>query len=143
MNQQPFCIERTFHAPVSRVWKALTDPIDMKQWYFDIPEFKAEVGYNFQFSAGSEEKQYLHVCQVTAVVPKNILAYTWQFKGYEGHSLVTFELFPKGDGTRLRLTHSGLETFGGLPDFSRERFAEGWKYIIGKSLAHFLDSPTA
>ena len=32
-------IERTFAAPVARVWKALTDVGEMKQWYFDLKEF--------------------------------------------------------------------------------------------------------
>lgn len=143
MSQQPFSIERTFQASRNQVWKAITDPKDMKQWYFDIPDFKAEVGFHFQFSAGAEEKQYLHVCQVSSVVPEKELAYTWRFEGYEGHSLVSFELFSEGDKTRLILTHSGLDTFGANPDFSRENFAAGWEYIIGKSLAHFLEPPTA
>lgn len=143
MSPRPFSIERTYQASVNRVWEAITDPKDMKEWYFDIPEFKAEVGFNFQFAAGPEEKQYLHVCQVTSVALEKELAYTWRFEGYEGHSLVTFELFPEENKTRLRLTHSGLETFGDQPDFSRENFAAGWEYIIGTSLAHFLEPQNA
>jgi len=42
-------IERTFNAPVERVWKALTDVEQMRQWYFDLKEFKPEVGFEFQF----------------------------------------------------------------------------------------------
>ena len=33
-------VERTFDAPVARVWKALTDVEQMRQWYFDLKEFK-------------------------------------------------------------------------------------------------------
>jgi uncharacterized protein YndB with AHSA1/START domain len=140
---RPFVIERTFPVPVSRVWKALTDPGEMKQWYFDIPRFRAEVGFAFQFSAGSAEKQYLHLCQVTAVIPDRQLAYSWRYQDHQGLSVVTFELFPRDGHTRLRLTHSGLESFGGLPDFTPESFAQGWQYIIGTSLAGFLDPGTA
>lgn len=140
MEHPPFVIERTFDAPVTRVWEALTDPDEMKQWYFDIAEFKVEPGFEFQFSAGSEEKQYLHLCKVMEVIPERKLAYTWRYKDYEGNSLVTFELFPEGNKTRLKLTHSGLESFPRLPDFARESFAMGWKQIIGTSLKQFVET---
>jgi len=52
MKDEPIVIERTFDAPVAKVWKAITDKDAMKQWYFDLPEFKAEVGFEFQFLAG-------------------------------------------------------------------------------------------
>src|SRR6202008_1608828 len=42
-------VERTFDAPIERVWKALTDVDAMRQWYFDLKEFKAEVGFEFEF----------------------------------------------------------------------------------------------
>jgi uncharacterized protein YndB with AHSA1/START domain len=32
------------------VWKAITNAADMKQWYFDIPGFKPEVGFEFSFN---------------------------------------------------------------------------------------------
>ena len=49
MKSEPFVIKRTFNAPIERVWKAIKDKNDMKQWYFDIPEFKPQVGFEFQF----------------------------------------------------------------------------------------------
>jgi uncharacterized protein YndB with AHSA1/START domain len=68
MKQEPIRIERTFHAPVSKVWQALTNPLEMKKWYFDLPDFKADIGSKFQFYGGpSPEKQYLHLCVVTEV----------------------------------------------------------------------------
>ena len=30
----------------------------MKQWYFDLAEFKPEVGFKFQFMGGTEDNQY-------------------------------------------------------------------------------------
>jgi uncharacterized protein YndB with AHSA1/START domain len=47
MENDPFVIERTYNAPIAKVWKALTDKNDMKQWYFDLSEFKPEVGFEF------------------------------------------------------------------------------------------------
>src|SRR5207245_4336659 len=95
-------IERTFNAPVGRVWKALTDVEEMRQWYFNLKQFKAEVGFEFDFVVEHEGMTYHHLCKVTEVIPQKKLAYTWRYKGHEGDSLVTFELFADGDETRLR-----------------------------------------
>src|SRR5690349_2774333 len=111
MKNEPFVIERTFNAPVEKVWKAITDKDQMKKWYFDLAEFRPETGFEFSFEGGSEEKSYLHLCRVTEAVTNKKLAYSWRYDGYPGSSVVTFELFPEGDKTRLKLTHEGLETF--------------------------------
>ncbi len=55
-------------------------------------------------------------------------------------SLVRFELFAEGGKTRLRLTHSGLETFPAeVAAFKRENFQVGWTEIVNISLAKFLE----
>jgi uncharacterized protein YndB with AHSA1/START domain len=139
MNTEPFVIERVYSAPVERVWKALTDKHAMKQWYFDIAEFKPEVGFEFTFEGGSEEKCYLHLCKITEVVLNKKLTYSWKYDGYDGNSYVTFELTPEGSGTRLKLTHAGLETFPPLADFARKNFEFGWTSLIGEMLPKFLE----
>ena len=133
-------IERTFAAPVARVWKALTDVGEMKQWYFDLKEFKPEVGFEFEFIVEHEGMTYRHLCKITEVIPQRKLAYTWRYKGHEGNSLVTFELFADGNKTQLKLTHEGLETFPKTPSFARKNFMEGWTQIIGSSLKEFVES---
>jgi uncharacterized protein YndB with AHSA1/START domain len=133
-------IERTFAAPVARVWKALTDVGEMKQWYFDLKEFKPEVGFEFEFIVEHEGMKYHHLCKITEVIPQRKLAYTWRYKGHEGNSLVTFELFADGNKTRLKLTHEGLETFPKTPAFARKNFMKGWTEIIGSSLKAFVES---
>ena len=132
-------IERTFNAPVERVWKALTDVAQMRQWYFDLKEFKPEVGFEFQFVVEHEGTTYDHRCKVTDVIPQKKLAYTWRYKGHEGDSLVTFELFVDGDKTRLKLTHEGLETFPKTSAYARENFEKGWTQIIGSELKQFVE----
>jgi uncharacterized protein YndB with AHSA1/START domain len=135
-------IERSFDAPVARIWKALTDVEEMRHWYFDLKEFKPEVGFEFAFAVEHEGMKYSHLCQITEVIPPKRLAYTWRYEGHGGNSLVTFELFPEGDKTRLKLTHTGLETFPKLPSFARSNFVEGWTKIIGSSLKEFIESDT-
>ena len=132
-------LERTYNAPVARVWKALTDVDQMREWYFDMKEFKPEVGFEFGFVVEHEGKTYDHRCKVTDVVSQKKIAYTWRFHGHEGNSLVTFELFPDGDKTRLKLTHTGLETFPKTAAFARENFEKGWTQLIGTELKQFVE----
>jgi len=132
-------IERTFNAPVGRVWKALTDVEEMRQWYFNLKQFKAEVGFEFEFVVEHEGTTYHHLCKVTEVIPQKKIAYTWRYKGHEGDSLVTFELFADGNETRLKLTHQGLETFPKTAAFARKNFEAGWTAIIDSELKQFLE----
>jgi uncharacterized protein YndB with AHSA1/START domain len=140
MKAEPFVIERILNAPVERVWKAITDKDQMKQWYFNIAEFKPETGFEFSFEGHNEGRCYIHLCKITEVIPGKKLQYSWRYDGESGNSFVTFELFPEGNMTRLKLTHEGLETFPAeKPDFKRGNFVEGWTYLIGKSIKEFVE----
>ncbi|UPT67085.1 MAG: SRPBCC domain-containing protein [Sphingobacteriales bacterium JAD_PAG50586_3] len=139
MNQ-PLIFERILDAPIDKVWSALTNVAEMKLWYFDVPEFKAEVGAVFTFTGGPDGgPQYKHVCKVTDVEHLKKLAYTWTYEGYEGESVVTWELSVEGSQTRLKLTHTGLETLpASNPDFAVKNFVEGWTYFTTKALPEYL-----
>ncbi len=141
MENEALIIEQVYWVQAATVWKAITDRDEMKMWYFDLPEFKPEVGCEFQFMGGPDEKrQYKHLCRVTEVIPNRKVAYTWQYKGYPGNTLVTFELSDEGDFTKLKLTHEGLETFpADAPDLAKENFMEGWNWIIRTSLKDYLE----
>jgi uncharacterized protein YndB with AHSA1/START domain len=135
---EPLIVERTFNAPVAKVWKAITNRDDMKQWYFDLAEFKPEVGFQFQFVVEHEGNTFDHRCKVTEVIPQKKLVHTWRYEGQPGDSVVTWELFPEGEKTRLKLTHTGLETFPALPAYARKNFEAGWTSIVGTELPNFL-----
>jgi uncharacterized protein YndB with AHSA1/START domain len=130
-------MERTLDAPVERVWTALTDVNQMREWYFDLKEFKPEIGFEFEFVVEHEGNNYHHLCKVSEVIPQKKIAYTWRYKGAPGNSLVTFELFPEDDKTRLKLTHSGIETFPKTPEYARKNFETGWT-AISTELEEFL-----
>jgi len=131
-------IERTFNAPIAKVWRAITDVDQMRAWYFDLKEFKPEVGFQFEFVVEHEGMTYHHLCRVTEVVPQKKIAYTWRYKGEPGDSLVTLELFAEDDNTRVKLTHTGIETFPKTPAYARENFESGWTAIIGTELKQFV-----
>lgn len=141
MKNPPLIVERIFNASSERVWSAITNKEEMKIWYFQLAEFEAEAGFKFEFTGGpSPEKQYVHLCEVTDVIPGKKLTYSWSYKGYPGISYVTFELFPQGSKTLLKLTHTGLESFPkSNPDFKVDNFVEGWNSIINESLKKYLE----
>jgi uncharacterized protein YndB with AHSA1/START domain len=136
---EPIIVERTFDAPVGRVWTTLTDVNEMRQWYFDLKEFKPQVGFEFEFIVEHEGNSYHHLCRVTEVVPQKKIAYSWRYKGEPGDSLVTIELSPEGEKTRLKLTHSGIETFPKTPAYARKNFEAGWTAIVGTELKQFVE----
>jgi uncharacterized protein YndB with AHSA1/START domain len=137
--KSPVIVSREFEASPARVWSALTKYAEMKEWYFDLPGFMAEEGDEFQFYGG-DDKQYLHLCKVVAVIPEKQISYTWRYNGFPGDSLVTFELSPVGENTTLTVTHTGLETFpANNPDFAKANFEAGWTEIIGTSLKKYLE----
>ena len=132
-------IERTFNAPIAKVWRAITDVDQMRAWYFDLKEFKPEVGFEFEFSVEHEGMTYHHLCRVTEVVPQKKIAYTWRYKGEPGDSLVTFGLFDEDDNTGVKLSHTGIETFPKTPAYARKNFESGWSAIIGTELKQFVE----
>lgn len=133
-------IEETFEASIENVWSALIDVEQMKKWYFDLPEFKAEVGFEFKFvGQGVKGESYVHLCSVTEVILHKKLQYSWEYENQEGYSLVTFELSEQEGKTHLKLIHSGLDTFPqGHPDFKFENFKAGWTELITKYLTNHL-----
>ncbi len=99
------------------------------------------MGFEFRFTGGlNPERQYLHICRITHVIVNKKLSHTWRYEGYSGETIVTFEFFPEGGKTRLRLTHAGFETFpADNPDFANKNFEAGWTDIIGRSLKEYLE----
>jgi len=140
MQNEPIIVEQTYNASLNRVWKAITDSSQMRQWFFEnIASFKAEVGFETQFNVQPHEKNYLHIWKVTEVLIEKKIVYNWKYGGYPGNSFVIWELSSEDNLTKRRLTHQGQDSFPqDNPDFKRERCIEGWKYFICKRLKEFL-----
>jgi uncharacterized protein YndB with AHSA1/START domain len=139
----PIIIEQTFSASPETVWNAITDIKQMKQWYFpELEEFKPEVGFETRFTVNANGTDYPHIWRITVVEPYKKIVYHWAYEGYAGDSFVSWELMAEGSGTKLRLVHSGIETFPqDNSDFSRESCTAGWTHIVCKSLKEYLEKP--
>src|SRR5687768_10023877 len=141
MINEPVVKEVTLNAPASKVWKALTDKNEMRNWYFNIKDFKPKVGYIFKFYGDIDGKKFPTSCIVKEVEKGKKIAYTWSYDEYPSITTVTFGLIDEGDKTTVRLTHEGLER---IPtedsNFSRESHQHGWENIIGSSLKKYVEN---
>ncbi len=133
--------EFSYKTTPEKLWEALTEKDQMKLWYFDMEEFKPEVGFEFRFWGGTETRQYLHICKITEVVFGKKLCYTWSYEGIPGQTILCFEIEQTGEeATLLKLTHSGFETFPkDNPDLAPRNFDEGWNFILGTSLKNYIE----
>src|SRR5262249_58306920 len=85
LEKAPIIIERTFNAPAEAVWAALTEPAQMKQWYFpEIESFRPEPGFETQGNVRYAGQEDLHFWKVTEAVPKKKLAYGGRPAGVPG-----------------------------------------------------------
>lgn len=139
---KPVIAERTYPGvSIEQAWTALTDPVAMKQWFFQpMEDFKPEVGFETQFNIHCEGDDYLHLWKIIEVEPQSRIVYDWRYDGTPGESTLTWELAETADGTIVRVTHLGFETFPqDNPVFSRESTQGGWDYFVHESLKGFLD----
>jgi uncharacterized protein YndB with AHSA1/START domain len=143
LGKTPVIIERTYDAPIEIVWKALTTKEDLEQWWphtAPLKTFKAEVGFEAQFSIHHNNQEFLHLWKVTEVIPGRKITFDWKFGGKPGNSSVTFELTPDARKTKLKLTHRGLQTFlpETNPELARGNFLMGWTGLAG-TLGQFVE----
>jgi uncharacterized protein YndB with AHSA1/START domain len=128
---------RFINAPAVAIWQALTDGLQMKEWYFDIPDFELRIGATFNFYEPGDMRKYHHRCTVMEIVPLKKLVHTWTYPEHtSGETLPVRELSETPD--EVRITHSGLENFAGAgAEFSPASCQAGWDGIL-TTLKNFL-----
>lgn len=137
----PVITEQSVHVSKEQVWKAITDPNEMRQWFFaEMPDHKAEVGFTIQFNVDAGEREFMHLWKITEVVPFEKLVCQWEYEGYDGIAMVSYELFEETEGCKIRVTATGIESFSDeIPEFRRESCEGGWKYFINQRLKEYLE----
>jgi uncharacterized protein YndB with AHSA1/START domain len=129
--------EILIEAPAEVVWRTVTEPDQMSQWFADRVELVVEPGAHGYMGFGDQGGPVV----VEAVEPPTRFSFRWNHPHEEepgpGNSmLVEFTLTPEGDGrTRLRVSESGHE-LRDWPDAEKQHYADehrnGW--------GDFLDS---
>jgi uncharacterized protein YndB with AHSA1/START domain len=103
-------VERIFNAPRDRVWKAMTDPTLLAQWWgrgnkLVVEKHELRKGGHWRVVEHSDHGQHGFEGRFAEVVPPTKIVQTFEWDGMPGHvALETMELQDLGDGrTRLVL----------------------------------------
>ena len=109
--------ERRLAHPVENVWRSITEPSELAQWFPSKVSGEVSLGatLRFSFENGMEMEG-----QVTEFEPPQRLAFSW------GEDLLRFELSPDGDGTLLRMTDILAEADRAARD------AAGWHVCLDR-----------
>ncbi len=108
-------LQRLYPHPPELVWRALTEAGLIKRWMQMDNEFKPEVGHRFELRDISSNWDGVLYCEVVLVDPPSQLVYRFKGGAMKHETTVTFTLIPEGNGTRLKLDHTG---FTGLTDIA-------------------------
>ena len=138
-------------APVSRVWRALTDYREFGDWFrvkLEGPFVPGQVSRGHITYPGYEHLKWEAVVQ--KMEPERMFSFTWHPYAIdpkvdyssEPSTLVEFRLEPTADGTRLLLTESGFDQ---IPSHRRlEAFRRndgGWTEQMKNIEGHVAEKP--
>ena len=143
-------IERTIElkAPVSRVWKALTDHEEFGKWFrvrLETPFVPGQVTRGQMAYAGYEHLRWEAVVQ--KMEPERLFSFTWHpyavdpDKDYsaEPPTLVEFTLEAIPGGTLLRIVESGFDKLpSGRRDEAMRNNGRGWS-IQSENIAQYVE----
>jgi uncharacterized protein YndB with AHSA1/START domain len=122
----PISIEREIfiEAPVDVVWRAITEPEQIVQWFSEEADVVLKDGYEgaLTFTEGGTKEPTVAQITVQAFEPDRSFSYRWTYEPGvvpgEGNSvLVEFVLVAEPGGTRLRVVESGVD----LLDWTQEQ----------------------
>ncbi len=137
-------VARTFAAPREEVFRAWTDPQELKKWWAAGPGFTTpiaevdlRVGGRYRLGMKPPDKDSVYVVAgvYREVRPPERLVYTWAWEGRGDwpETIVTVEFLDRGSSTEVVLTY---EAFVGAP--MRDEHARGWTGCLD-TLARILE----
>ena len=130
-------LRRTFQAPREKVFRAWTDPEELRKWWgpdgYETPiaEVDLRVGGAYRFGMRKLPDGDIFYLQGTyrEVRPPERLVYTWRWEATPelGETLVTVEFHDRGGSTEVALTHELFPT-----DKARSDHEKGWNSILSQ-----------
>lgn len=128
-------VESIYAAPPAAVWAALTDSEELADWLMPN-DFVLELGHRFNFWTKPRPGfDGIVECEVLEIVPEKRLSYTWNGAGQQ--TIVTWELQPHGNGTKLTLRQTGFTRLTGA--VSQFTLGLGWKKKFRTSLRAVIE----
>lgn len=109
--------ERRLAHPVQRVWRAVTEPAELAQWFVAPVPWTPALGETFESEGQAGE--------IVALEEPTLLRWTW------GQERYAFELAPDGDGCLLVFTHVFDDRYG-----PAAQHAAGWETYLARLEAH-------
>lgn len=91
--------ERHLSHPVDRVWRAITEPEELRHWYPGVPDWKLEQGATFE-SDGLDGTG-----KILELEPPRVLEYSWGAGDDWDGDVFRFELTLTEEGCILVFTH--------------------------------------
>jgi len=148
-SQDAIVTEIDVTAPPDRVFRALTDASELMRWFTSaecpVKFWKMDARLGGQYSYATQRgsivvnnlSQFECHGEIVEYDPPRLLAYTWFGNWHDDISrstLVRWELTATEEGTRVRVTHSGLAD---LP-IARKDYSGGWPGVL-EQLQKFLE----
>ncbi len=122
--------EKVFTHAIDRVWNAISKADEISAWFIQA-DFKAEVGYQYTFTAEPNEKGCTIITGTVKESNPYKLVYTWKVAEMKEETTVTWLLEPTEGGTKLYLEHSGISKYEGETAVKMfESFNGGWDNCI-------------
>ena len=132
MDTTEYQIEREImiDAPVEVVWRTITEPDQITQWFADKVELEIKPGARGYLGFGEQGGPVV----VETVDPPRCFSFRWnhptgEVPGAGNSLLVEFTLVGEGEHTRLRVVESGVNLLP-WPDVDKHRYADehngGW-----------------
>jgi uncharacterized protein YndB with AHSA1/START domain len=125
-----FTVEREMKSSPAAIYRAWTERFDT---WFAAPgliRMRPEVDEPLYFETHHEGARHPHYGRFLALERDRLVELTWM-TGQPGtggaETVVTVELLPQGNGTRLRLTHAGFYDEDGV-----RQHDEAWLEILGR-----------
>lgn len=127
-------------ADSGRVWKAITDKVDLSRWMMMPTNFNPKKGAKFYFQANPNEEWTDKVTGEVKELTKNKkLVITWNSDQIGNETLVTFNLKETEDKTELNLIHSGWKETEDGENEIRNLYNEGWGLRLFEKLKDLVD----
>ena len=122
--------EFDLHHPPETVWRALTEPVLLKEWLLPVVELELRLEPGAAFTYRTQPQpgwDGIVNCRFLEIEAQRKLRYAWVVGDID--TVVTFTLTPTASGTRLSLVQSGFK-----PDQKQNLGGAryGWKLMGGK-----------
>jgi uncharacterized protein YndB with AHSA1/START domain len=126
-------LSRVIPAPADEVFRAWTDPEEMKEWFCPeggtVDEVEVDLTVGGRFKVAMRMPNGVHVAEgvYREIERPRRVVMTWGWEGQDDETLLTLVFESRGDGTEVVLTHERFAT-----EESRDSHEHGWSSMLEK-----------